>query len=375
MHLQEDREKRQHRIEDFVGTEAAFHLNRTDVFPVALWQKMGETGLLGLGIPVAYGGSGGDWLSIQTAVEAFARVSGNMGMALSWLIHLIISRFAVLGFGSAKQIGRWLPRLAAGETTVSLAISESQAGAHPKHLRTAAAREGERWILNGEKSFLTNGPLAGLFVVLAVTGRTKDKKRFTAFLVPRETAGLSLTDPFRLGGLKTSLHCGMRLENCVISPDDILGEPDTAFEKISKPFRDLEDVMLMGPVAGGMQAQMAALPVLVAGQGIDPTDDLKTALGELQCRLDTLRIVAYEAAAMLDSGRGHPEFASLLLSFRSGAGAFQSRLVQVLDQAGIQIDPAWAALTKDLNMTIGVAGHVALIKQKKIGEAVLLRKG
>jgi hypothetical protein len=124
-----------------------------------------------------------------------------------------------------------------------------------------------------------------------------------------------------------------------------------------------------------MQAQMAALPVLVAGQGIDPTDDLKTALGELQCRLDTLRIVAYEAAAMLDSGRGHPEFASLLLSFRSGAGAFQSRLVQVLDQAGMQIDPAWAALAKDLNMTIGVAGHVALIKQKKIGEAVLLRKG
>jgi ABC-type xylose transport system permease subunit len=133
--------------------------------------------------------------------------------------------------------------------------------------------------------------------------------------------------------------------------------------------------MLMGPVAGGMQVQMAALPVLIAGQGIGPTDDLKTAIGELQVRLDALRILAYEAAAMLDSGHHHPEFSSLLLSFRSLAAQFQSRLAQVLEQAGIQIDPAWATLAKDLTMTLGVAGHVALIKQKKIGEAILLKKG
>ncbi len=132
--------------------------------------------------------------------------------------------------------------------------------------------------------------------------------------------------------------------------------------------------MLMGPVAGGMQVQMAVLPVLIARQGIGPTDDLKTALGELQYRLDALRILAYEAAAMLDSGHRHPEFPSLLLSFRSGAGQFQSRLAQVLDQAGIQTDPAWTTLAKDLTMTLGMAGHVALIKQKKIGEAILLTR-
>jgi hypothetical protein len=133
--------------------------------------------------------------------------------------------------------------------------------------------------------------------------------------------------------------------------------------------------MLMGPVTGGMQVQMVALSLLIARQGIGPTDDLKTAIGELQVRLDALRILAYEAAVMLDSGRHHPEFPSLLLSFRSGAGQFQSRLAQVLDQSGIKTDPAWATLAKDLTMTLGVAGHVALIKQKKIGEAILLTKG
>jgi alkylation response protein AidB-like acyl-CoA dehydrogenase len=375
MHLDEEREKRQQQIDRFVKTEAASSLNGTDAFPVALWRRMGEDGLLGLGIPAAYGGSGGDWLSIQAAGEAFARARGNMGIALSWLIHLIVCRFAVLGFGTNRQIEQWLPRLAAGEITPSLAISEPGTGAHPKYMRTSAVRDGEDWILTGEKSFLTNGPLAGLFVVFAITAVEGDKKQFTAFLAPRETPGLSLTDPLNLDFLKPSPHCGIRLEACRISSDQVLGNQGDAFERISKPFRDLEDVMLMGPVAGGMQVQMASLPLLIARQGIGPTDDLKTAIGELQVRLDALRILAYEAAAMLDSGRHHPEFSSLLLSFRSGAGQFQSRLAQVLDQSEIKTDPAWATLAKDLTMTLGVAGHVALIKQKKIGEAILLTKG
>lgn len=375
MHLDEERQKLQQKIENFIKTEAAFRLNRTDEFPVALWRKMGEAGLLGLGIPAAYGGSGGDWLSIQAAGEAFARGSRNMGMALSWLIHLIVCRFAILEFGSAAQIEQWLPRLAAGEVTPSLAISEPGTGAHPKFLKTSAVREGEDWILTGEKSFLTNGPLAGLFVVLAVSSTQGDKKQMTAFLVPRETPGLSLTDPLRLDFLKPSPHCGIRLEACRISSEQVLGNLGDAFERISKPFRDLEDVMLMGPVAGGMQVQMAALPLMIIGQGVVPTDELKTATGELQFRLDALRILAFEAAAMLDSGRGHPEFGSLLLSFRSGAGQFQSLLAQVLDQTGIETDPAWAALAKDLTMTIGVAQQVALIRQRKIGEAILLKRG
>jgi acyl-CoA dehydrogenase len=375
MHLDEERQKRQQQIDHFVTTQATSSLDGTDVFPVALWRKMGEAGLLGIGIPAAYGGSGGDWLTIQAAGEAFVRGSRNMGMALSWLIHLIVCRFAVLGFGTRRQIEQWLPRLAAGESTPSLAISEPGTGAHPKYLQTSALREGEDWILSGEKSFLTNGPLAGLFVVLAVSATEGGRKQMTAFLVPRETPGLSLTDPLRLDFLKPSPHCGLRLEACRISSDQVLGSQGDAFERISKPFRDLEDVMLMGPVAGGMQAQMATLPVLIERQGIDPTDDLKTALGELQYRLAALRILAYETAAMLDSGRGHPEFTSLLLSLRSLAGQFQARLAQVIDQSGIETDPAWATLAKDLAMTIGVAGHVAGIKQRKIGEALLRQKG
>ena len=359
----------------FAEAEAVSRLQGSDVFPLDLWRKMGEAKLLGLGLPDAYGGSDGGWLSIQAATEAFVRRSQNMGMALSWLIHLIVARFALLGFGTSQQIEQWLPRLAAGETTLSLAISEPRTGAHPRYLKTMATRRDDDWVLTGEKSFLTNGPLAGLFIVLAVTATDGEKKQLTAFMVPRKTPGLSLTDPIRLDFLKPSPHCGIRLDNCAVPSDQILGDPGSAFEKISKPFRELEDVLLMGPVAGGMAAQLSILAALLARQDIRTTDALTAAAGELQARLDALRIQAYEAAAMLDSGRSHPEFQSLLLSFRFQARHFQSVLAGLLEQAGMWADPALAALTKDLLMTVGVAENVALIKQRKIGETILLRKG
>ena len=132
--------------------------------------------------------------------------------------------------------------------------------------------------------------------------------------------------------------------------------------------------MLMGPVAGGLAAQLSVLATRFERRDIRATDAFAAAAGELQARLDALRILAYEAAAMLDSGRGHPEFTSLLLAFRLQAGHFQAALAGLLWQAGIPADPELATLAKDVEMTAGVAENVARIKQKRIGEA-LLRKG
>ena len=123
-----------------------------------------------------------------------------------------------------------------------------------------------------------------------------------------------------------------------------------------------------------MEAQITFLSMRFDGRKIGVTASLTDTLGELQARLDALRIIAYEAAAMLDSGRSHPEFTSLLLSFRFLARHFQSVLAGFLEQAGIPDDPSLATLTRDLEMTVGVAENVALIKQRRIGEA-LLRKG
>jgi alkylation response protein AidB-like acyl-CoA dehydrogenase len=370
-HLDADLIELQMRVGHFAEAEVLSRLSADDAFPMDLWQKMGEAELLGLGLPTGYGGSGGSWLTIQAAGEAFVRGSHNVGMALSWLIHLIVARFAILGFGTAKQIETWMPGLACGVVTASLAISEPKTGAHPKHLRTSATREGDHWVLNGEKTLLTNGPLAGLFVILAVSAVEGDKKRLTAFLVPKETPGLSLTEAIPLDILKPSPHCGIRLNHCAVSSAQILGEPGAAFEKISKPFRTLEDVLLMGPVVGGLAAQLMSLITLIQRQSIARTDILKMALGALQVQLDALRILAYEAVVMLDSGRTHPEFQQILLSFRSLAKYFQSCVKRWVDQHGIKTEEPFTRLTNDLNFTIRLAENIAQLKQKILGEALL----
>jgi acyl-CoA dehydrogenase len=373
-HLDAEQIELQKNIDRFAVTEMLKipDLGKTDDFPLSLWRKMGEQKLLGIGIPDVYGGSGGSWLSLQAAGEALVRGGRNLGMALSWMIHAVVSRFAVLGFGNAQQRDRWLPQLASGETTISLAISEPGTGAHPKHMRATAERRGDEWILTGEKTFLTNGPLAGLFVLLAVTGRAEAVRPITAFLLPRPTPGLELTETIRLGALKPSLHCGIRMDGCVVTGRDILGEPGTAFERISKPFREIEDVLLMGPAAGGMSVQLAAI---AAGmRDTVQTDALKTDLGSLLAQWDALRILAYEAAVMLDSGRSHAEFQSILLSFRRLARQFQSDAARLKEQTGPNTDETLHLLTRDIDMLLGVAQQVALIKQKKMGERLLSGK-
>ena len=130
----------------------------------------------------------------------------------------------------------------------------------------------------------------------------------------------------------------------------------------------------MGPIVGGMERQAEILISLIQEQKVKPSDELKKDLGELRSMIDTLRIMACEAANMLDSGIYHPEFLSLLLYFRNLSGQFQSFLKTTMSGAGIEENSDLALITNDLTHTIDIARYVAVIKQKKLGEK-LLKKG
>jgi len=349
-------------------------LSRRDDFPLDLWRKLGDGKWLGTAIPREYGGLGGGYLSITAAGESLVENGHNLGLALSWMIHQVVARFFLLRFGSLRQRDQYLPEMAKGALTACLAVSEPGVGAHPKHLKASASLLNGRAVLQGEKTFLTNGPLAGLFVVIAVTGEAEGKKAFTAFLVPRETPGVFLTEPIRLDILKPSPHCGIRLEHCEIPETLMLGEEGTAYPKMVMPFRDTEDVLLAGPAVGAMKVQMEW--VISAMKKIDsaPSAEMKTELGGLECLLHALRAAVYEAAAMLDHPKDHPGFLPLVLSFRPLARDFQSRLSRLMAEAGIKEDPNLKDLTRDVTSIINLASNVAALKQKKIGEALLSGK-
>jgi alkylation response protein AidB-like acyl-CoA dehydrogenase len=347
-------------------------LHTMDGFPFDIWQKMGSEGLMGLGVPEEYGGSGGTYLAISVAGEALVHRGYNMGLSLSWMIHQVTSRYFIGEFGSEDQKGRYLPELARGNLTPSIAISEPEAKAHPKYLKTSAVRKDAVYVINGHKSFLTNGPIADFYIVLAVTDVDNDhRKDFTSFIVPKDTEGVSITRKITFDFLRPSPHCEIALNNCSVPVSSILGQKGNAYEMMAKPFREVEEVCLMGPTVGGMKRQIEILGTLIRNQGITVSEELKKDLGQLQSHLDMLRIGAYEAARMLDSGTDHPEFLSLLLAFRNLSSDFQGYVKAMMTASGIEESTDLKILTHDLINTINIARYVAVLKQQKLGESLL----
>jgi len=150
---------------------------------------------------------------------------------------LVVARFFIEGFGNAEQRAHWLPRLA------SVAISEPRVGAHPKLLTTRAVQDLDGYCISGEKAWVTNGPLADVFIVFAVTSVEGGRKRYGALLVPRDTSGLTIDEAPQYRALAPSRHCGLKLDCCRVPRSALLGRPSTAYETMALPFRDVEDAV------------------------------------------------------------------------------------------------------------------------------------
>jgi acyl-CoA dehydrogenase len=337
----------------------------TNAFPFDIWEKMAVEGLLDLGIKER---SADHYLSLAMAGEALVEAGGNLGLALSWLMQQIVSRFFIMGFGNTQQQG-YFSALSSGKKTVCLAISEPETGAHPKYLRTRALPEGNHYVLSGEKTYLTNGPIADLFVVIAITGEQGPKKRFTAFIVPKESPGLSIT-PIDIPFLKPSPHGSLHLDHCLIPKENMLWREGSAYEDMVLLFRELEDALMMGPLVGAMERQIELLIPLIMEKG--HSDESASTLGLMQALIHVGRLLAYAAAGMLDSDTRGEAFLSMLLVFRALARQFVSLSEEVMskDAAG----PALTILRNDFHYAIHIADTIARIKQKKLGESLLSTK-
>ena len=343
-------------------------------FPWDIWRKMGEEGLLGVGLPVGWDGIGGGYLSIAVAGEALLGRGRNAGIALSWLIHNVVSRFFILGFGNERQKDLYLKGLAGGQIAAAIAVSEPGRGAHPKHVETSADREGDRYVLRGQKTFITNGPIADLFVVVAVSRLEGGRKRFTAFLVPKDTPGLSMSEPMNLDFLRPSPHGGIVLSDCRVPASSVLGVEGSAYEDMARPFRQIEETLAMSLGVGGMGAAFDFALDLLRKPGHDPKGEFKTELGQLHSLLHTLRIVSYEAASLLDDSSHDAELPSLLGSFGDLSGQFRDRFELLTNREGLASDPMMNRMTKDMLLGGDRARRTALIQQRKLGERLLSGK-
>jgi acyl-CoA dehydrogenase len=355
------------RVEAFARNEIAARgdLRDHDIIPADLWRAIGAAGLAGIGLPEGYGGSGGDLRAIAVAGEAMAAAGGVKGVVTCWLSRQLNSRLQILGHGTDDQRRRYLPELAAGRLTPAIAISEPGAGAHPKHLSTSAERDGGDYVLNGEKAYLTNGPLADIFLVLAVTGTENGRKRFSLFIVPHDAAGLAITEGVKVDFLRPAPHCGLRLTNVRVPAANLLGPEGDAFPAISLPMRKTEDAMFAATIAGSMRHQIDRLARELEGQALD--EPMLTELGRLTAAPDGLFALGYHAVELLDLGaeQDPDQVSRISAAARDWARSLQERVSAFVAGSGLTPSPGLAAESRDIEMTLGIARTAHAIQAQR----------
>ncbi|WP_367136337.1 acyl-CoA dehydrogenase family protein [Saccharothrix sp. HUAS TT1] len=198
-------------------------------FPRAKWDRVAATGLLGLPVDAEHGGLGQDVLTTMHVLEGLGHASRDGGLSFSVSTHLASTATPLNRFGSDELKRRYLPRVAAGELIGAHAISEPSAGSDAMAMRTTAVRDGDHFVLNGSKAFVSNGPVADLVVVYARTGPAGTAAGTTAFLVPRDTPGLGFGGPIAKMGLKTSPLCELFLDDVRVPADHVLGRVGSGF--------------------------------------------------------------------------------------------------------------------------------------------------
>ncbi len=236
-----------------------------DYFSAEEWRLCGEIGLLGSCIPERYGGRGHDALTVARVVEGFARGCSDTGLVFAACAHLFACAMPIAEHAGEKLKERVLPRLASGEWVGASAITEPDAGSDVFSLSSTAVRDGDRYVLNGSKSYVTNGPVADCFLVYASTEPTHGYLGITAFLVDGDAPGLRRGDHFDKIGLTGAPVCDVRLEDCPVDESNRIG-PEGGGAAIFHSAMEWERACLFAQYLGVMDRQLEEVVAFAKGR-------------------------------------------------------------------------------------------------------------
>jgi isovaleryl-CoA dehydrogenase len=280
----------------------ADHIDKSNQFPLQLWRRMGELGLLGITVEEEFGGAGMGYLDHVIAMEEISRASASVGLSYAAHSNLCINQIRLNGTTHQKQC--YLPTLIKGEHIGALAMSEAGAGSDVINMQLSAEKKSDRFVLNGNKMWITNGPEANTIIVYAKTNKNAGAKGITAFIVENTFKGFSTAQKLDKLGMRGSNTCELVFQQCEIPAENILGKIDHGIEVLMRGL-DYERVILAAGPVGIMQACLdIVLPYVHErkqfDQPIGEFELMQAKLADMYTALSAARAYLYAVAQACD---------------------------------------------------------------------------
>lgn len=351
----------------------AAEVDRTNAFPNELWTEMGDLGLLGITVPEEWGGAGMGYLAHVIATEELARASASVSLSYGAHSNLCVNQIKLNG--TDAQRAKYLPDLCSGKAVGALAMSEESAGSDVVSMKLRAEKKNDRYVLNGNKYWITNAPDAHTLVVYAKTDPTAGSKGITAFIIERGMVGFSTSPHFDKLGMRGSNTGELIFENCEVPFENVLGEEGRGVRVLMSGL-DYERLVLSGIGTGIMAACLDEVIPYVRdrkqfGQPIGSFQLMQGKIADMYVALNTARAYVYEVAKACDAGKVTRQDAAGAVLYASEQAMVQAhQAVQALGGAGFLNDSAVSRLFRDAKL-MEIGAGTSEIRRMLIGRELM----